>query len=67
MFSRHGINYDALLQEPGCSKSALQFVITLEACSSTAVTAALREIDEFDFHVQPPLWLPMPEVGVGRA
>ena len=59
VFSRHGINFDALLQEPGCSKSALPFVITLEACSSTAVTAALREIDGFDFHVQPPFWLPM--------
>ena len=59
VFSRHGINFDALLQEPGCSKSALSFVITLEACSSTDVTAALSEIDGFDFHVQPPLWLPM--------
>ena len=67
VFSRHGINFDALLQEPGCPKSALPFVITLEACSSTAVTAALREIDEFDFHVQPPLWLPMLGQGDGRA
>jgi homoserine dehydrogenase len=59
VFSRQGINFDALLQEPGCPKSALPFVITLETCSSTAVTAALSEIDRFDFHVQPPLWLPM--------
>ena len=67
VFSRHGVNFDALLQEPGCSKSALPFVITLEACSSTAVTAALGEIDRFDFHVQPPLWLPMLGQGDGRA
>ena len=67
VFSRQGINFDALLQEPGCSKAALPFVITLETCSSTAVTAALREIDEFDFHVQPPLWLPMLGQGDGRA
>jgi len=59
VFSRQGINFDALLQEPGCPKSALPFVVTLETCSSTAVTAALSEIDRFDFHVQPPLWLPM--------
>ena len=67
VFSRHGINFDALLQEPGCSKSALPFVITLEACSSTAVAAALREIGRFDFHVQPPLWLPMLGQGDGHA
>jgi homoserine dehydrogenase len=59
VFSRHGVNFDALLQEPGCSKAELPFVITLEACSSAAVTAALGEIDQFDFHVRPPLWLPM--------
>jgi homoserine dehydrogenase len=59
VFARHGINVDAVLQEPGWSKAELPFVMTLEACSSTAMTAALRAIDEFDFHVRPPLWLPM--------
>ena len=59
VFSRHGVNLDAVLQEPGWSKAELPFVMTLETCSSTAVRAALREIDEFDFHVRPPLWLPM--------
>jgi|TARA_B100002003_G_scaffold192369_1_gene181598 homoserine dehydrogenase len=59
VFSRHGVNFDALLQEPGCSKAELPFVITLEACSSSAVAAALGEIERFDFHVRPPLWLPM--------
>ena len=59
VFARHGINVDAVLQEPGGSKAELPFVMTLEACSSTAMTAALRAIDEFDFHVRPPLWLPM--------
>ena len=59
IFSRHGINVDAVLQEPGWSKSELPFVMTLERCSSTAMTAALEAIDECDFHVRPPLWMPM--------
>ena len=67
VFSRHGINVDAVLQEPGWSKSELPFVMTLEACRSTAVTAALKDIDGFDFHVRPPLWLPMLANGEGRG
>ena len=59
IFSSHGINVDAVLQEPGCLKSELPFVMTLETCSSTAMTAALEAIDECDFHVRPPLWMPM--------
>ena len=59
VFSRHGVNLDAVLQEPGWSKAELPFVMTLEECSSRAMTAALADIDEFDFHVQPPLWLPI--------
>ena len=59
VFSRHGVNVDAVLQEPGWSKTELPFVMTLEACSSTAVTAALADIGGFDFHVRPPLWLPV--------
>ena len=59
VFSRHSVNVDAVLQEPGWSKSELPFVMTLEACSSIAVTAALTDIGRFDFHVRPPLWLPV--------
>ena len=59
VFSQHGVNVDAVLQEPGWSKSELPFVMTLEACSSTAVTVALTAIAGFDFHVRPPLWLPV--------
>ena len=59
VFSRHGVNVDAVLQEPGWSKAELPFVMTLETCSSLAVTAALADIDGFDFHVRPPLWLPV--------
>ncbi len=59
VFSRHGINVDAVFQEPGWSKSELPFVMTLERCRSTALYDALEEIRGFDFHVQPPLWLPI--------
>jgi homoserine dehydrogenase len=59
VFSRHGVNLDAVLQESGWSKAGLPFVMTLEECSSGAVRAALADIDGFDFHVRPPFWLPV--------
>jgi len=59
VFSGHSINLDAVLQEPGWPKDALPFVVTLETCPSTAVEAALADMADFDFHVQPPLWLPI--------
>ena len=59
VFSRHDINVDSVLQEPGWSKSALPFVMTLESCSSSSVSEALREVEAFDFHVRRPLWLPV--------
>ncbi len=55
----HGLNIDAVLQEPGCDKEALPFVITLEACRQTDVAAALAEIAPLDFLVQPPVSLPI--------
>ena len=59
VFSEHGINLDAVLQEPGWPKAELPFVMTLESCSSASVSAALAAAARFDFHVRPPLWLPM--------
>ena len=59
VFSRHGINIDSVLQEPGWSKSALPFVMTLESCTTSGVSDALREVTAFDFHARPPLWLPV--------
>ncbi len=59
VFSRHDINVDSVLQEPGWSKSALPFVMTLESCSSSSVSEALREVEACDFHVRRPLWLPV--------
>ena len=59
IFSRHAINIDAVLQEPGGTKERLPFVITLEACPTPAMAAALAEIATLPFHVTPPLCLPV--------
>lgn len=59
VFWRHGLNIDSVLQEPDWPKSALPFVVTLEPCSSGAVQSALAEIEAFDFHARPPVWMPI--------
>ncbi len=59
IFSTHSINIDAVLQEPGGTKDRLPFVITLEACPTSAMTTALAEIATLPFHVTPPLCLPV--------
>jgi homoserine dehydrogenase len=57
--SARGLNIDAVLQEPGCSKEALPFVITLEACRKADVEAAVADVAALDFQVVPPLSLPI--------
>jgi homoserine dehydrogenase len=54
-----GVNLDAVLQEPGYPKEALPFVITVEPCSESALTAALTAIGAEDWHAEPPVALPM--------
>jgi homoserine dehydrogenase len=54
-----GINIDAVVQKPGCPKSHLPFLITLEECKSALVEKALQQIDQLDFMVQPCLHLPI--------
>ena len=58
-FSRHGVNIDSVLQEPGWSKTELPFVVTLDACVSSVVEQTLDECAAFDFNVRPPLWMPV--------
>lgn len=67
IFSRHGVNVDAVLQEPGWSKSELPFVVTLERCSSAVVGDALTEIVSFDFHARRPVWMPILASGGGPS
>jgi hypothetical protein len=59
VFSRHEINVDAVLQQAGHSKSALPFVITLEPCRVEKLRKALSEIRNLDFHVAPPVDMPI--------
>lgn len=59
IFSRHAINIDAVLQEPASNKEALPFVVTLERCPTASMDRALADITTLDFHVTPPLCLPV--------
>ena len=59
ILSASGINIDAVLQKPGCEKSHLPFLITLEDCKASLVEQALTKIDALDFMVQPCLHLPI--------
>jgi len=59
ILSTYEISLDALLQKPGFPHSALPFVMTLEACDSAVLERALAEIARLDFHVEPPLCLPI--------
>ena len=56
---RHGINVEAVVQLPRYRKDRLPFVATLEACSSAVLNRALTDIAALDFHVEPPLALPI--------
>jgi homoserine dehydrogenase len=59
ILAKYSISIDALLQKPGFPHSALSFVMTLEACDSAVLNRALAEISRLDFHVEPPLCLPI--------
>ena len=59
VFARHGINVEAVVQLPRYRKDRLPFVATLEACSSAVLNRALTDIAALDFHVEPPLALPI--------
>ena len=58
-YSKYGINIDGVLQLPKFSKDRLPFVTTLEECSEAMVDKALAEVAQLDYHVVPPLALPM--------
>jgi homoserine dehydrogenase len=58
ILSEYGIYIDTVLQKPGCPKSHLPFLITLEECKASLVEKALERIDSLDFMVQPCLHLP---------
>jgi homoserine dehydrogenase len=59
ILSGRGINIDSVVQKPGCPKSHLPFLITLDECKASLVEQALQQIDSLDFLVQPCLHLPI--------
>jgi homoserine dehydrogenase len=59
VFARHGINVDAVLQEPGHPKARLPFVMTLEPCGEEEMTSALEELSLVDVHESRPLAAPI--------
>jgi homoserine dehydrogenase len=59
ILAHRAINIDAVVQKPGCPKSHLPFLITLEECKASLVESALQQIDKLDFMVQPCLHLPI--------
>jgi homoserine dehydrogenase len=59
ILSECNINIDAVLQKPGCPKTHLPFLITLEECKASLVEEALQQINALDFLVQPCLHLPI--------
>lgn len=59
ILAEHKLNIDSVLQKPGCDKSALPFVITLEPCRDAMLHPALEEMAGLEFAVRPCLCLPM--------
>ncbi|HET8826534.1 MAG TPA: homoserine dehydrogenase [Terriglobales bacterium] len=57
VLARYHINVDAVFQKPGFDKSALPFVVTVEACSGAKLASALTEIAKSEFLVEAPLKL----------
>jgi homoserine dehydrogenase len=58
-YARYGINIDGVLQLPRFRKDRLPFVTTLEECPESMLDRALADVSRSDYHVQPPLALPI--------
>ena len=62
ILGRHRINIDSVLQEPGCKKDHLPFVMTLEPTQEKRVARAAKEIARLPFLDKPPLLVPFAEL-----
>jgi homoserine dehydrogenase len=58
-YARYGINIEGVLQLPKFPKDRLPFVTTVEECPESVLDRALADVAQCDFHVQPPLSLPI--------
>ena len=59
VFAAHDINIDAILQEPGFEAERRPFIVSLDTAPPEVVAAALAELATLDFHLVPPLALPI--------
>jgi homoserine dehydrogenase len=59
ILSHCGINIDSVIQKPGCPKTHLPFLITLEECEAACVDEALEQLNALKFLVQPCLHMPI--------
>jgi homoserine dehydrogenase len=58
-YAKYGINIEGVLQLPKFRKDRLPFVTTLEECPESVLDRSLAEVAKSDYHVQPPLALPI--------
>jgi homoserine dehydrogenase len=58
-FAKEHISINAVLQHPGWPPDRLPFVMTLEPCDEARLDRAREKIAALDFHVQPPVVLPI--------
>ena len=58
-YARYGINIEGVLQLPRFRKDRLPFVTTLEECPESVLDRALADVSQGDYHVVPPLSLPI--------
>ena len=58
-YAKYGINIEGVLQLPRFRKDRLPFVTTLEECPESMLDRALADVAQSDYHVQPPLAMPM--------
>jgi homoserine dehydrogenase len=58
-YAKYGINIEGVLQLPKFRRDRLPFVTTLEECPESVLDRALAEVARSDYHVQPPLSLPI--------
>ena len=67
VFARYRVSINAVLQHPGWPASELPFVMTLEACGESCLDRAMTEIGAMDFHVRPPIVLPIFDASRGAV
>ncbi|MEQ1728568.1 MAG: homoserine dehydrogenase [Vicinamibacterales bacterium] len=58
-YAKYGINIEGVLQLPKFRRDRLPFVTTLEECPESVLERALAEVAKSDYHVVPPLALPI--------